>query len=220
MRPTSVGSTPSRPVRSARTPRRKPMIEACCTARIDARGSRPPRLQRPAARRAFSLVELVLVVSLIGLLAAIALPRYGKALSRYRVDAAAVRVSRDLSYAASIAQASSSTARISFDTGRSAYRVEAPGAARARASYEVLLGAGEYQVELVAVSFADAPEVRFNGFGVASANGSIVLLSGDEAREIIFDAHSNVVAIERMEYRDAILRRPPVGAQAGPPTAG
>ena len=59
--------------------------------------TRPNRLAGSVATRAraFSLIELVLVVATIAVLSAIAVPKYASAMNRYRVDLAAKRYARD-----------------------------------------------------------------------------------------------------------------------------
>ena len=58
--------------------------------------------------RAFSLVEMCLVVATIGVIAAVAVPRYQSSISRYRADSAARRLAADLVQAQSRARMLSS----------------------------------------------------------------------------------------------------------------
>src|SRR5438034_11623152 len=67
-------------------------------------------------RGAFSLIELVLVIVIATILAAVAMPRYASALTHWRVDAAAHRVAADLALARNVARTASSTQIISFST--------------------------------------------------------------------------------------------------------
>src|SRR5204863_23675 len=59
-----------------------------------------------SSRRAFSLIEITLVLMVMGVLAALAVPRYASALARYRADAAARRIVADLDLARTTARSS------------------------------------------------------------------------------------------------------------------
>ena len=50
----------------------------------------------PATRRAFSLVELVIVILVLGILAGAAAPRYASALRWKRLESSAYRIAADL----------------------------------------------------------------------------------------------------------------------------
>jgi Tfp pilus assembly protein FimT len=126
------------------------------------------------------LIELLLVCATIAIVAAMAVPRYGQALSNYRVRCAAQRVVVDLAAASSTAVASSSSLTVRFDPKTNSYRV----------------GAGE-TVRLADVPFTAALEtadlggdeaVVFDGYGAPDGGGTIVLRSGDATRTVTLDA--------------------------------
>src|SRR5688572_20220993 len=107
MREAWAGSTTRPPVRSGPTPLlAKPMLGALTTTPIEPAGSSDvyqPRQRTQASRHrattrlmpcalytdvrraGFSLAELVMSLAIIGIIAAIAAPRYTSSLSRYRV---------------------------------------------------------------------------------------------------------------------------------------
>ena len=80
---------------------------------------RPKQFKRAAC--GFSLVELVLVMVIIGVVAAIALPRFAQANARQQLEAAANRVASDLEKARHEARASSNLVAISFNTSDNSY---------------------------------------------------------------------------------------------------
>src|SRR6185436_19007970 len=89
----------------------------------------------------FTLVELVVVLCIMGVVAAIAAPRYGAAIARQRVDGAANRIASDLAYARSVARMTSSSVNVVFDPPHDRYAI--PGAPD-----PITNGPGAYTVDL------------------------------------------------------------------------
>jgi prepilin-type N-terminal cleavage/methylation domain-containing protein len=160
-----------------------------------------------AKHRGFSLAEFVLVVALIGIASAIALPRYGSALSNYRVAAGARRLASDLAYAQSLAKAASTTQSVNIGPGGSGYQLvgvadpDHPGSA-----YNVYLAADPYQTTINAISLSSSGgsvspsgngyvTLSFNGYGIPSAGGTMTLRSGGAQKTITIDSSTCAVTI-------------------------
>lgn len=144
----------------------------------------------------YSLVELVLVVAIAGTLSAIALPRYGRGVARYRADAAAKRVASDLQLAQQRARAASASCSITFDTTASAYTLAYPTIAGvAGRSVVTNLTLLPFRSSIQSASFAGSATVTFNGYGKANAGGTVVLKSGSETRTITLSASAGAVTI-------------------------
>src|SRR4051794_21600677 len=75
----------------------------------------------PPSRSAYTLVELVLVLIIIGIMAGMAVPRYAMATARYRASAAANRIAADLAMAQQNARATSLTQPIVFTAASGTY---------------------------------------------------------------------------------------------------
>lgn len=136
----------------------------------------------------FTLVELVLVIIIIGIVSAIALPRFAQANARQQLDAAARRVANDLEKAQHLARASSNWVTLSFDTAENSYTF----ASVSNDVLEVQLAESPYQVKLTKAAFNDAPLVVFNGFGVPNAGGTITLKSSAGFAVITLDTSGSV----------------------------
>lgn len=75
---------------------------------------------RPRQSAGFSLIELLIVVSIMGILAAVALPSFNPGIHDQLQSAARI-VASDLAYARSLAVANNSQYRITFDAARNRY---------------------------------------------------------------------------------------------------
>ena len=129
-------------------------------------GSRPDRTR---LRCAFSLVELIMVLTIIGVVASIALPRFGSSLARYRVEAAAQRVIADMAFAQERARQRSQAQRIEYFQDKVFYQLPGvPGIANPVDTYTVELNAEPYRVTLKA-NFDGSTTLEFDGYGSRSA---------------------------------------------------
>jgi len=158
---------------------------------------------RRRTRPAFSLLEVILVLALVAVVAAIAVPRHANALARYRAESAARRLAADLKYARALAEESSGNQTVAFDPVGNTYTLagridpDHPGQ-----PYTVSLAGAPYHTDLVAASFGGTPTVTFNGFGVASTSGKILVQTGSYAYLITVDAASGAVTLGKATAAD------------------
>ncbi len=144
----------------------------------------------------FSLLELVLVLSILAVLAAVAVPRYASANARYRVDFSARRVAADLKLAQRAARTAGASAAVSFDTVNHTYDLTGVDALDGSGNYSVDLQAAPYESQFSSVTFDAGSTLTFNGWGVPDANGVIVVVVGSEARTITLSQPSGKVTIQ------------------------
>lgn len=168
----------------------------------------------------FSLVELVVVIVVLGTIAAIAAPRFGHAANSYRLESAVQKLEADLRYATQMARAQSRTITVHFDPDSDSYRIigvkDAFGGAN---DYSVDLSQPPYQIDLADVRFSDGTPsaLRINGHGSLINKGVVRLELGPNARLIGIDWTSpaeqevKVVVVDPKSETDSITLVVPDG---------
>lgn len=130
-------------------------------------------------RRAATYVDAVIMVFVVGILAAVTTPRFVDSLNRQRCLAAAERVRADLEYARSAAIARSRSVTVSFDVASSTCQVsEVQGLRQSSEAYATSLADTPYSASLVSADFDGASQVVFDQFGEPDAAGAIVVQAG------------------------------------------
>jgi len=144
-------------------------------------------------RRAFTLVELVTVVLVMGIIAAVAAPRYATALASYRVQAAAKRVAADLRLARDYAQKVSLPQTVDFDVAADSYAMPTvPDVDRPGNAYAVSLTALNYPVDVTAANFEGFDALQFDIYGRPNRSGSVIVRSSSAQRTVQVDKVGNV----------------------------
>jgi len=132
-----------------------------------------------------------MVTAIVGMLAAVAVPRFTNASQRYRADAAVGRVAADIALAQQEAISSSSSRTLTFNTTLRTYTMTGTGAASANGStYTVDLNLAPYHVtSLAAAVNSDITlPLTFDGYGKPNGTGAITIKVGTDRRTITVDA--------------------------------
>lgn len=120
-------------------------------------------------------------MAIMGILAAIAMPRYGNSISLHRVTSAAGRVVADIDGARRQARIVSASQTVAFEAESDSYSCS---------SGIVQLSQEPYRTDIVSVDFDGAIEIVFDGFGVPDRGGFVVLQVGTFQKTISVDADS------------------------------
>ena len=163
-------------------------------------GISPVEYRRGTGRRGggFSLFELIVVMVIMAIIAAIATPRYGQAVARYRTEMTARKVAADLTFARKRARISSASQAVNFSVGNNEYQL--PGVTDMRTSasdYSVALSSAPYQARIVSVDFDGDPGVIFDGYGVPDSGGTVVVAVGDYSKTIVLNADSGKAEVQK-----------------------
>lgn len=146
---------------------------------------------------AFTLAELLVVLTILALLAAMAVPRYTLAAGRHRLDAAAQRLAADLELARERATMTSAAVDVVFDPATDSYKIAAlADPAHPERRYVVRLAAEPYQCELLTAAAGPDLTLTFNGFGHPETAAVIELRAGSATRKVLVDGDTGEVRID------------------------
>lgn len=167
-----------------------------CTNR--ANSSTHAQRTRRASKVGFSLIELIMVITIISILAAIAVPRYAGALARYRVEAAAKRIIAEIEFTRQHARSTSTSTsiRIRVDTDLvEIFGVQDPDDPSS-SNTVTFLDRAPYRADVVSSGFNGNEIVIFDGYGVPDSGGTVVLTVGSESRTVVLDADTGKAVVQ------------------------
>ncbi len=144
--------------------------------------------RKPRGSRAFSLIEIVAVVVIMGILSSIALPRYSAFIAQQQLEGAERRLVADLALAQRRARQSSASQSVVFNVGQSKYQL--PGMAHPDhpgQAFEVRLGDEPYRAMVVSASFGGDATLIYDGYGNADTAGTVVIAVGSRQKTIDID---------------------------------
>jgi prepilin-type N-terminal cleavage/methylation domain-containing protein len=161
----------------------------------------PARYRTPAESRrhlrAFTLFELLIVMLIISIAAAVAVPRYASSVGRYRAESAARRIAADLNLARAKAKAASSTRNVSFNTTTGTYTLAGlRDIDHAAAPYTVNLAGAPYYVTIAYADFGGAPQVQFDMYGGVLWGGTVKVRTGDFERTVTLVKADGTITVQ------------------------
>jgi type II secretion system protein H len=149
--------------------------------------------RRPS--RAFTLVEMVIVVLLIGILTASAAPRMAGAIRTSRLEAACRRIKADLAWARQSAINKSTAQSVTFTPASGTYAIAtAADLDRPAAAYSVRLSSSPYSCTIVSATLGADSNVIFDRFGTPDSGGAIVVGAGSSTKTVTLDANTGLAS--------------------------
>jgi type II secretory pathway pseudopilin PulG len=122
------------------------------------------------------MIEVVIVLLTMGILTAVAAPKFFDSLLFHRVESAARRVKADLELARTQARLTSATQSVTFVN--SVYTLSnTKNLDRPAAVYSVDLKKQPYSLDSATPDFSSATNVSFDGYGTPSSGGTVVLVA-------------------------------------------
>lgn len=165
------------------------------------------RAKRPSTcfsmRRAVTVVEIVIVMMIMGIMTAVAVPAFFESLLHHRVKSAAHRLKCDLELARSMARLKSAAQTIDFSgmtyTFDGMTHLDDPSAA-----YRVDLAAAPFGLQRVRADFDGNSTITFDGYGQPSSGGSVVLDLQGHSCTITMEGTTGDVSIQSYHSRRSV----------------
>jgi len=137
-----------------------------------------------------------MVLAIMGIVAAMAAPRYASAICRFQVDTTARRLVRDLTTARERARAQGANQSVTFTVASDTYTVMGMSGLDGSANYTVRVSGEPYNTTMVSAVFGGQGSVVFDGYGVPVSGGTVVLESGGYTKTVTVDAETGRASLQ------------------------
>ncbi len=163
------------------------MTRARCTRHIDRCGS---------GRHGFTLLELTIVLVIIGTIAGLALPAYGSAVARYRLQSAAHQLRIDLDRAAAHARGTMTTVTVTFDpAAHTVTFTNLPSKRNAAVDHVLDLRAHPLGATISSANFSGFNTYTISPYGLPSRGGTVVLAGAGTTRTLTVNQSTGAASL-------------------------
>lgn len=153
---------------------------------INRPAKRARTIRRAVVRSGFSMLEVVAVLAIIATMGMIAIPRYGAAVARYRVHAAATRIASELDRIRDRSRRAGEAHTVKFVAGKGGMLILRT--ADASVESRLQLKTEPYWSIVNQASLGGDSEMVFDGYGVPDSGGTVVVRHGSLGITITIDA--------------------------------
>jgi prepilin-type N-terminal cleavage/methylation domain-containing protein len=139
-----------------------------------------------ATARAYSLIEMVLVVAIAGIVAAVAVPRLGSGFPGSRLTGVENRLTAEFALVGDLARAQGRSHTIQFSIADDEMRVyEGTGVGGAGLIRRIHLSEPPYETSIVSTNITNAQAtIVVDGFGMYASNAKVTVTTGGVHRTI------------------------------------
>ena len=152
-------------------------------------------------RCAVTIIELVIVVMVMGIMAAVAMPAFLDSLLYHRVESAARRVKSDIELARHTARLTSSAQSITFTNSTYTLSAGVKNLDDPDAVYFIDLSASPFEMGSVTADFNGSQTVSFDGYGTPSNGGTVALTTQGHRCTLTLNAITGDVTIASSHTR-------------------
>jgi prepilin-type N-terminal cleavage/methylation domain-containing protein len=159
------------------------------------RGSRhaPHYRRRVVEVRAYTIIELVIVLLIMSIFAAVTAPSFMNSLLFHRVETAARRVKADIDYTRQRARLTSTPQSITFTTGATYTISGAKSLENINRAYTVNLKNSPYSLDSATANFSNMLVLTFDGYGTPTSGGTVVLAAKSHQCTVSVNSVTGVV---------------------------
>lgn len=133
---------------------------------------------------------------IIGTIAGLALPAYGSAVARYRLQSAVHQLRQDMDRSVAYARATGNPVTIVFDTGSHVVTFNGmPAGTVGGPDLKLDLNDGPRGANISAAAFGGNPFYTISGYGVPSSGGSVTLRKAGAAGVLTVDRTTGLTSV-------------------------
>lgn len=152
----------------------------------------------PAPRSGFTLVEVVITVTIMAIISAIAVPQYMASASKLKAQCASKRLATDLDWARTQAIGGSKSVSVSFDFANQSYTLQGVGDLNSSATDSLIdLRDSPYEATLLSGSLTAGSSLTFSHLGQADGDGSVTVGHASNQITLTITAESGRVEINQ-----------------------